>query len=52
MNKFIVKLTYQNGESEEKILEYDAISKITNSISLAEPVEGRFLEKMTILQPI
>lgn len=52
MNKFIVKITYQDGESEEKVLELDAISKMTNHIALAEPIEGKYPEKMTILQPL
>ena len=51
MNKFVVKITYQDGKIEEKILEMDAISKMTSFIANSEDFEGKIPKKMTILQP-
>ncbi|UYP44232.1 hypothetical protein NEF87_000517 [Candidatus Lokiarchaeum ossiferum] len=50
MNKFLVKITYKNGEVEEKSLDQNAMSELNQSIIIAEDFYGKIPEKVEILQ--
>ncbi len=52
MNRFSVKITYKNGEVEEKTLSSNAMAELNQSILIGEDFNGKIPDKLEVIKEL